>query len=168
MAKEAAVKAEQADERKRFLWLEQLASCWEETREALRGDQPHPSEQKGDRMAPRWNNSSSSVLFSKAGGESFELYDSFTSLRDQSSLVANNPVRVEEYGVHAQLQALTFFRSLSIKCTTYRKNNILSDRKVKELQAQLADRDRTDRAHVEEMQTLLEKLWVLERRACSC
>lgn len=55
-----------------------------------------------------------------------------------------------------------------MKCTTYRKNHILSDRKVKELQAQLADRDRTDRAHVEEMQTLLEKLRVLERRACSC
>ncbi|KAL2226384.1 UNVERIFIED_CONTAM: hypothetical protein Sindi_1997100 [Sesamum indicum] len=129
MAKEAAVKAEQADERKRFLRLEQLASCWEETREALRGDQPHPFEQKGDRMAPRWNNSSSSVLFSKAGGESFELYDSFTSLCNQSSLVANNPVRVEEYGVNAQLQALTFFRSLSMKCTIYRKNHILSDRK---------------------------------------
>ncbi|KAL2226524.1 UNVERIFIED_CONTAM: hypothetical protein Sindi_2011100, partial [Sesamum indicum] len=129
MAKEAAVKAEQADERERFLRLEQLASCWEETREALRGDQPHLSEQKGDRVAPRWNNSSSSILFSKAGGESFELYDSFTSLRDQSSLVANNPVKVEEYGVHAQLHALTFFRSLSMKCTTYRKNHILSDRK---------------------------------------
>lgn len=44
MAKEAADKCSQADERDRFLRLEQFASHWEETREAIRGPQSHPSE----------------------------------------------------------------------------------------------------------------------------
>ncbi|KAL2228773.1 UNVERIFIED_CONTAM: hypothetical protein Sindi_1857000 [Sesamum indicum] len=135
MAREAADKTGQTDERERFLRLEQLASHWEETREALRGHQSHLFEPQGDRTTPKWDSSSSSVLFSEARVEAFDLYNSFTSLCDQSSLVTNNPVRIEEYGVHAQLQALTFFRSLSMKCTSYRKNYILSDRKVKELQA---------------------------------
>ncbi|KAL2226357.1 UNVERIFIED_CONTAM: hypothetical protein Sindi_1994400 [Sesamum indicum] len=98
MAREAAEKTSQTEEREKLLRLTQLASCWEENREALRGGQP-----QGDRTFPRWDSSSSSVLFSKVGGESFDLYDSFTSLRDQSSLVMNNPIRIEEYGVHAQL-----------------------------------------------------------------
>ncbi|KAL2226661.1 UNVERIFIED_CONTAM: hypothetical protein Sindi_2024800 [Sesamum indicum] len=45
-----------------------------------------------------------------------------------------------------------------MKCMSYRKNYILSDRKVKELQAQLLERDRMDQTNVEEMQTLLEKI----------
>ncbi|KAL2230798.1 UNVERIFIED_CONTAM: hypothetical protein Sindi_1674200 [Sesamum indicum] len=37
-------------------------------------------------------------------GDSFDLYDSLTSVRDQGSLVMNNPIRLEEFGAQAHLQ----------------------------------------------------------------
>ncbi|KAL2226626.1 UNVERIFIED_CONTAM: hypothetical protein Sindi_2021300 [Sesamum indicum] len=157
MALEVAEKTSQVEERDRFLRLAQLTSRWEDNKEALRGDQS-----QGDRASPRWDSSSSSMLFSEAGGESFDLYNSFTSLRDQSSLLMNNPIQIGEYGVHAQLQALTFFRSLSLKCTNYRRSFIISDQKVQDLKAQLAERDRLDLKHADEMLILAEKVKSLE------
>ncbi|KAL2250892.1 UNVERIFIED_CONTAM: hypothetical protein Sindi_2211500 [Sesamum indicum] len=110
MAREAADKSSQEDEQDRFLKLEQLALHWEEARGC--------------------DGSTSTVLFAEAEGEPFDVYNSLTSLRDQGSLVMTNPVRVERFGAHAMLQGLTFLRSLSLKCTSYRKNYIKSDKKA--------------------------------------
>ncbi|KAL2243476.1 UNVERIFIED_CONTAM: hypothetical protein Sindi_0465600 [Sesamum indicum] len=159
MAKEATEKSNQEDERDRFLRLEQLALHWEETREFVRGPQSTP---QGDATPLRWDSSSSTMLFAEAAGEPFDLYNSMSSLRDQSSLVMNNPVRIEQYGAHAMLQGLTFLRSLSLKCTSYRKNYINIDRRVKELQARLAERDEQDLKHADEMASLAERIKGLE------
>ncbi|KAL2224138.1 UNVERIFIED_CONTAM: hypothetical protein Sindi_2943500 [Sesamum indicum] len=124
MAREAADKCSQEDERERFLKLEQLALHWEEARGFTAGSQSHPTK------PTRWDGSTSSVLFAEAEGEPFDVYNSLTSLRDQGSLVTTNPVRVEQFGAHTMLQGLTFLRSLSLKCTSYRKNYIKSDKKA--------------------------------------
>ncbi|KAL2248372.1 UNVERIFIED_CONTAM: hypothetical protein Sindi_2689500 [Sesamum indicum] len=150
MAREAVDKSSQEGERDRFLRLEQLTLHWEETREF------------GDATPLRWDSASSTVLFAEAGGEPFDLYNSMTSLRDQSSMVTNNPVRIEQYGAHAMLQGLTFLRSLSLKCKSYRKNYIMTDRKVKELQAQLAERDNQELKHADELLAYAEKIKHLE------
>ncbi|KAL2232619.1 UNVERIFIED_CONTAM: hypothetical protein Sindi_1441900 [Sesamum indicum] len=100
MAREAADKCSQEDERERFLKLEQLALHWEEARGFTAGSQSHPTK------PTRWDGSTSSVLFAEAEGEPFDVYNSLTSLRDQGSLVTTNSVRVEQFGAHAMLQAL--------------------------------------------------------------
>ena len=45
---------------------------------------------------------------------------------------------------------------------SYRKNYILTDRKVKELQAQLAEKDKADLRHADDMMVLAEKIKNLE------
>ncbi|KAL2226712.1 UNVERIFIED_CONTAM: hypothetical protein Sindi_2029900 [Sesamum indicum] len=129
----------------------------------LKGKQSHASELKGDRLVPKWNiSTSSSVIFTEPGEDSWDIYDSGILPRDQGSLVMNTPTRIEEYGAHALMQEATFLRGLSMKCTSYRWNHMVSDKKVKDLSPQLAERDRMDRVHVEEMQTLAEKIQKLK------
>ena len=43
------------------------------------------------------------------------------------------------------MQVMTFARSLSLKCTHYRRSFIQSDQKVQNLRAQLAERDEEER-----------------------
>ncbi|KAL2250106.1 UNVERIFIED_CONTAM: hypothetical protein Sindi_2484300 [Sesamum indicum] len=73
------------------------------------------------------------------------LYNSFVSVRDQGSLVTNSPIRLEEFAAHSLVQVMTFARSLSLKCTHYRRSFIQSDQKVQNLRAQLAERDEEER-----------------------
>ncbi|KAL2253356.1 UNVERIFIED_CONTAM: hypothetical protein Sindi_0130300 [Sesamum indicum] len=152
MAREAADKCSQEDERERFLKLEQLALHWEEARGFTAGSQSHPTK------PTRWDGSTSSVLFAEAEGEPFDVYNSLTSLRDQGSLVTTNPVRVEQFGAHAMLQGLTFLRSLSLKCTSYRKNYIKSDKKVQELQARVVELDNQALKHADELLSYAEQI----------
>ncbi|KAL2246027.1 UNVERIFIED_CONTAM: hypothetical protein Sindi_2870900 [Sesamum indicum] len=150
MAREAADKCSQEDERERFLKLEQLALHWEEARGFTAGSQSHPTK------PTRWDGSTSSVLFAEAEGEPFDVYNSLTSLRDQGSLVTTNPVRVEQFGAHAM--GLTFLRSLSLKCTSYRKNYIKSDKKVQELQARVVELDNQALKHADELLSYAEQI----------
>ncbi|KAL2250248.1 UNVERIFIED_CONTAM: hypothetical protein Sindi_2498500 [Sesamum indicum] len=83
----------------------------------------------------------------KAEGEPFDVYNSLTSLRDQGSLVTTNPVR-----------GLTFLRSLSLKCTSYRKNYIKSDKKVQELQARVVELDNQALKHADELLSYAEQI----------
>ncbi|KAL2250204.1 UNVERIFIED_CONTAM: hypothetical protein Sindi_2494100 [Sesamum indicum] len=151
-AREAAEKTSQSEDRDRFLRLAQLASCWEDNRAALRGDQP----------LPKWDNISSSALYGKAGGDSFDLYDSLTSIRDQGSLVMNNPIRLEEFGFQAHLQALTFFWSIALTCTYYRKSFISTDQKLQAFKAQLVEWDQADLRHADDMMAFGDKIKSLE------
>ncbi|KAL2231258.1 UNVERIFIED_CONTAM: hypothetical protein Sindi_1720200 [Sesamum indicum] len=176
MAREATDKSSQEDERDRFLKLEQLALHWEEARGFAAGSQSHPD---ASRTKPsRWDDSTSTVLFAEAEGEPFDVYNSLTSLRDQGSLITTNPVRVEQFGAHAMLQVnfyprlplstrthismvlqgLTFLRSLSLKCTSYRKNYIKSDKKVQELQARVVDLDNQALKHADELLSYAEQI----------
>ncbi|KAL2253458.1 UNVERIFIED_CONTAM: hypothetical protein Sindi_0140500 [Sesamum indicum] len=152
MAREAADKCSQEDERERFLKLEQLALHWEEARAFTAGSRSHPSK------PTRWDGSTSSVLFAEAEGEPFDVYNSLTSLRDQGSLVTTNSVRVEQFGAHAMLQGLTFLRSLSLKCTSYRKNYIKADKKVQELQARVVELDNQALKHADELLSYAEQI----------
>ncbi|KAL2241092.1 UNVERIFIED_CONTAM: hypothetical protein Sindi_0750400 [Sesamum indicum] len=156
IAREAADKASQEDERDRFLKLEQLALHWEEARGFAAGSQSQPDAPQG--RPSRWDGSSSTVLFAEAEGEPFDVYNSLTSLRDQGSLVIISPVRVEQFGAHAMIQGLTFLRSLSLKCTSYRRNYIMFDRKVQELQARLVDLDNQVLKHVDELLAYAEQI----------
>ncbi|KAL2245790.1 UNVERIFIED_CONTAM: hypothetical protein Sindi_2847200 [Sesamum indicum] len=145
IAREAADKTSQEDERDRFLKLEQLASHWEEARGFAMGSQSQSDAPPG--KPSKWDSFSSTVLFAEAEGEPFDVYNSLTSLPDQGSLVMTSPVRVEQFGAHAMLQ-----------CTSYRKNYIMTDRKVKELQAQLVDRDNQVLKHADELLAYAEKI----------
>ncbi|KAL2246025.1 UNVERIFIED_CONTAM: hypothetical protein Sindi_2870700 [Sesamum indicum] len=117
----------------------------ERDRGELKGEQAHVSELKGDRLVPKWNiSTSSSIFFTEPGEDSWDIYDFGILPRDQGSLAA------------------TFLRGLSMKCMSYRWNHMVSDKKVKDLSAQLAERDRIDRVHVEEMQTLAEEIQKLK------
>ncbi|KAL2237548.1 UNVERIFIED_CONTAM: hypothetical protein Sindi_0946500 [Sesamum indicum] len=49
-----------------------------------------------------------------------------------------------------------------MKCASYRRNQIAADAKVGELAAQLAERDKRNQAHLEEMQTLIEEVQKLK------
>ncbi|KAL2248156.1 UNVERIFIED_CONTAM: hypothetical protein Sindi_2667900 [Sesamum indicum] len=147
MAKEAADKTGENEDRDKFFRVAQLATCWEESRAALRGNQP----------PPKWDEMASSALYGEAGIDTFALYDSFISVRDQGSLVTNNPIRLEEFGAHSLIQAMTFLRSLSLKCTYYRRSFIQTDQKVQNLKAQLAERDKADLKHTDSMLVLGEK-----------
>ncbi|KAL2251407.1 UNVERIFIED_CONTAM: hypothetical protein Sindi_2263000 [Sesamum indicum] len=91
-----------------------------------------------------------------------EICDSGILPRDQGSLVMNTPARIEEYGAHALIQVGTLLWVLSMKCMSYRWNHMVADKKVKELSAELAERDRMDQVHIEEMQTLAEELQKLK------
>ncbi|KAL2230532.1 UNVERIFIED_CONTAM: hypothetical protein Sindi_1647600 [Sesamum indicum] len=162
MAREADEKSDHQEDRERYLRLERFSTCWEQTREELKGANQPTSELKGDQIFPCWNiSASSSVLFS--GQDSWDLFDACILPRDQASLLVNTPTRIEEHGAHAQ--TATFFRSLSMKCASYRWNQIAVDARVGELSAQLAERDRMDRTHVEEMQTLNEEVQKLKSDA---
>ncbi|KAL2226894.1 UNVERIFIED_CONTAM: hypothetical protein Sindi_2048100 [Sesamum indicum] len=177
MAREAADKASQEDERDRFLKLEQLALHWEEARGFAAGSQSQPDASQG--KPSMWDSSSSTVLFAEAEGDPFDVYNSLTSFRDQGSLVMTNPVRVEQFGAHAMLQVnfypwaapiysnsynngvlqgLTFLRSLSLKCTSYHKNYIKSDKKVQELQARVVDLDNQVLKHADELLSYAEQI----------
>ncbi|KAL2248337.1 UNVERIFIED_CONTAM: hypothetical protein Sindi_2686000 [Sesamum indicum] len=135
MAKEAADKTGAEEDRDKFLRVAQLASCWEESRAALRGNVP----------PPEWDDLSSSSLYGEAGNDTFAVYNSFVSVRDQGALVTNSPIRLEEFAAHSLVQVMTFVRSLSLKCTHYRRSFIQSDQKVQNLKAQLAERDEEER-----------------------
>ncbi|KAL2246919.1 UNVERIFIED_CONTAM: hypothetical protein Sindi_2544200 [Sesamum indicum] len=135
MAKEAADKTEVEEDRDKFLRVAQLALCWEESRAALRGNVP----------PPEWDNMLSSSLYGEAGNDTFAVYNSFVSVRDQGSLVTNSPIRLEEFAAHSSVQVMTFVWSLSLKCTHYRRSFIQSDQKVQNLRAQLAERDEEER-----------------------
>ncbi|KAL2248188.1 UNVERIFIED_CONTAM: hypothetical protein Sindi_2671100 [Sesamum indicum] len=135
MAKEAADKTSVEEDRDKFLRVAQLATCWEDSRAALRGNVP----------PPEWQDMSSSSLYGEAGGDTFAVYNSFVSVRDQGALVTNSPIRLEEFAAHSMVQAMTFLRSLSLKCTHYRRSYIQTDQKVQDLRAQLAERDETER-----------------------
>ncbi|KAL2248672.1 UNVERIFIED_CONTAM: hypothetical protein Sindi_2340900 [Sesamum indicum] len=111
MAKEAADKTSVEEDRDKFLRVAQLATCWEDSRTALRGNVP----------PPEWQDMSSSSLYGEAGGDTFAVYNSFVSVRNQGALVTNNPIRLEEFAAHSMVQAMTFLRSLSLKCTHYRR-----------------------------------------------
>ncbi|KAL2252477.1 UNVERIFIED_CONTAM: hypothetical protein Sindi_0042400 [Sesamum indicum] len=134
MAKEAADKTSVEEDRDKFLRVAQLATCWEDSRAALRGNVP----------PPEWQDMSSSSLYGEAGGDTFAVYNSFVSVRDQGALVPNSPIRLEEFAAHSLVQAMTFLRSLSLKCTHYRRSYIQTDQKVQDLRAQLAERDETE------------------------
>ncbi|KAL2226153.1 UNVERIFIED_CONTAM: hypothetical protein Sindi_1974000 [Sesamum indicum] len=58
--------------------------------------------------------------------------------------------------------AMTFLRSLSLKCTHYRRSFIQTDQKVQNLKAQLAERDEADLKHADNMLVLGEKVQKLE------
>ncbi|KAL2247805.1 UNVERIFIED_CONTAM: hypothetical protein Sindi_2632800 [Sesamum indicum] len=131
MAKEAADKTGAEEDRDKFLRVAQLASRGEESRAALRGNVP----------PPEWDDMSSSSLYGEAGNDTFAVYNFFVSVRDQGELVTNNPIRLEEFAAHSLVQVMTFVRSLSLKCTHYRRSFIQSDQKVQNLKAQLAERD---------------------------
>ncbi|KAL2227670.1 UNVERIFIED_CONTAM: hypothetical protein Sindi_2125700 [Sesamum indicum] len=135
MAKEAADKTSVNEDRDKFLRVAQLATCWEDSRASLRGNVP----------PPEWQDMSSSSLYGEAEGDTFAVYNSFVSVRDQGALVPNNPIRLEEFAAHSLVQAMTFLRSLSLKCTHYRKSYIQTDQKVQDLRSQLAERDETER-----------------------
>ncbi|KAL2248678.1 UNVERIFIED_CONTAM: hypothetical protein Sindi_2341500 [Sesamum indicum] len=150
MAKEAADKTGVDEDRDKFFRVAQLAICWEESRAAHRGNQP----------PPKWDDMSSSALYGEAGNDTFALYNSFVSVRDQGSLVTNSPIRLEEFGAHSM--AMTFLRSLSLKCTHYRRSFIQTDQKVQNLKAQLAERDEADLKHADSMLVLGEKVQKLE------
>ncbi|KAL2226836.1 UNVERIFIED_CONTAM: hypothetical protein Sindi_2042300 [Sesamum indicum] len=135
MAKEAADKTSVEEDRDKFLRVAQLATCWEDSRAALRGNVP----------PPEWQDMSSSSLYGEAGGDTFAVYNSFVSVRDQGALVTNSPIRLEEFAAHSMVQATTFLRSLSLKCTHYRRSYIQTDQKVQDLRSQLAERDETER-----------------------
>ncbi|XP_020547962.1 uncharacterized protein LOC110011682 [Sesamum indicum] len=174
MAKEAADKTGENEDRGKFLRVAQLATCWEESQAALRGNQP----------PPKWDDMASSALYGEAGNDTFALYDSFISVRDQGSLVANNPIRLEEFGAHSLIQvfywlaawlfillshllyltsqAMTFLRSLSLKFTHYRKSFIQTNQKLQNLKAQLTERDEADLKHTDSMLVLGEKVQKLE------
>ncbi|XP_020548690.1 uncharacterized protein LOC110011773 [Sesamum indicum] len=111
MAKEAADKTSVDEDRDKFLRVAQLATCWEDSRASLRGNVP----------PPEWQDMSSSSLYGEAGGDTFAIYNSFVSVRDQGALVPNNPIRLEEFAAHSLVQAMTFLRSLSLKCTHYQE-----------------------------------------------
>ncbi|KAL2226628.1 UNVERIFIED_CONTAM: hypothetical protein Sindi_2021500 [Sesamum indicum] len=133
MAREAAEKTGENDDRDKFLRVVQLAACWKESRAALR-----------------------------VGNDTFDLYDSIISVRDQGSLVANNPIRLEEFGAHSLIQAMTFLWSLTLKCTHYRRSFIQTNQKVQNLKAQLAERDEADLNYADSMLVLGEKVTSLE------
>ncbi|KAL2227555.1 UNVERIFIED_CONTAM: hypothetical protein Sindi_2114200 [Sesamum indicum] len=134
MAKEAADKTSVEEDRDKFLRVAQLATCWEDSRAALRGNVP----------PPEWQDMSSSSLYGEAGGDTFAVYNSFVSVRDQGALVTNSPIRLEEFAAHSMVQAMTFLRSLSLKCTHYRRSYIQTDQKVQDLRDQMAERDETE------------------------
>ncbi|KAL2237801.1 UNVERIFIED_CONTAM: hypothetical protein Sindi_0971800 [Sesamum indicum] len=142
MTREAAEKTGENDNRDKFFRVAQLVACWEESRAALRGNQP----------PPKWDSMSSSTLYGEAGNDTFDLYDSIISVRDQGSLVTNNPIRLEEFGAHSLIQAMTFLRSLTLKCTHYRRSFIQTDQK----------RDEADLKHADSMLVLGEKVTSIE------
>ncbi|KAL2245973.1 UNVERIFIED_CONTAM: hypothetical protein Sindi_2865500 [Sesamum indicum] len=125
MAKEAADKTSVEEDRDKFLRVAQLATCWEDSRAALLGNVP----------PPEWQDMSSSSLYGEAGGDTFAVYNSFVSVRDQGALVPNSPIRLEEFAAHSLVQAMTFLRSLSLKCTHYRRSYIQTDQKEDNLLA---------------------------------
>ncbi|KAL2252291.1 UNVERIFIED_CONTAM: hypothetical protein Sindi_0023800 [Sesamum indicum] len=148
MAKEAADKTGAEEDRDKFLRVAQLASCWEESRAALRGNVP----------PPEWDDMSSSSLYGEAGNDTFVVYNSFVSVRDQGALVTNSPIRLEEFAAHSLVQVMTFVRSLSLKCTHYRRSFIQSDQKVQNLKAQLAERDEEERKQEDNLLALSDEV----------
>ncbi|KAL2230542.1 UNVERIFIED_CONTAM: hypothetical protein Sindi_1648600 [Sesamum indicum] len=139
MAKETADKTGAEEDRDKFLRVAQLASCWEESRAALR-----------------------------AGNDTFAVYNSFVSVRDQGALVTNSPIRLEEFAAHSWsrytsadqslFSVMTFVRSLSLKCTHYRRSFIQSDQKVQNLKAQLAERDEEERKQEDNLLALSDEV----------
>ncbi|KAL2247789.1 UNVERIFIED_CONTAM: hypothetical protein Sindi_2631200 [Sesamum indicum] len=148
MAKEAADKTGAEEDRDKFLRVAQLASCWEESREALRGNVP----------PPEWDDMSSSSLYGEAGNDTFAVYNFFVSVRDQGSLVTNSPIRLEEFAAHSLVQVMTFVRSLSLKCTHYQRSFIQSDQKVQNLKSQLAERDKEERKQEDNLLALSDEV----------
>ncbi|KAL2247139.1 UNVERIFIED_CONTAM: hypothetical protein Sindi_2566200 [Sesamum indicum] len=105
---------------------------------------PSPRPKSLSRMAreaaDKFSQEDDTVLFAEAEGEPFDVYNSLTSLRDQGSL------------------GLTFIRSLSLKCTSYCKNYIKSDKKVQELQARVVDLDNQVLKHADELLSYAEQI----------
>ncbi|KAL2248347.1 UNVERIFIED_CONTAM: hypothetical protein Sindi_2687000 [Sesamum indicum] len=164
MAKEAADRVEQQDERDRYLQLERISSCWEETTEELRGERHLVSELKGDCLIPKWNiSTNNTVLFTKPRQDSWDLFDSCILPRDQASVLMNAPTRIEEHGAHTLMQLIKF-ASLSMKCASYRRNQISAEKKVKDLLAQLTEKEKMDQTHVAEMQSLIEEVQSLKNQ----
>ncbi|KAL2241006.1 UNVERIFIED_CONTAM: hypothetical protein Sindi_0741800 [Sesamum indicum] len=112
MAKEAADKTGAEEDRDKFLRVAQLASCWEESQAALR-----------------------------AGNDTFAVYNSFVSVRDQGALVTNSPIQLEEFAAHSLVQVMTFVRSLSLN-----------------LKAQLAERDEEERKQEDNLLALSDEV----------
>ncbi|KAL2230937.1 UNVERIFIED_CONTAM: hypothetical protein Sindi_1688100 [Sesamum indicum] len=153
MAKEATDKTSVDEDRDKFFRVAQLATCWEESRAALRGNVP----------PPEWQDMSSLSLYGEAGDETFAIYNSFVSVRDQGALVTNSSIRLEEFVAHSMVQAMTFLRSLSLKCTHYRMSYIQTDQKVQHLRTQLAEQDETERKQEDNLLALGDE--VLKLRA---
>ncbi|KAL2237405.1 UNVERIFIED_CONTAM: hypothetical protein Sindi_0932200 [Sesamum indicum] len=131
MAKEAADKTSVEEDRDKFLRVAQLATCWEDSRAALRGNVP----------PPEWQDMSSSSLYGEAGGDTIAVYISFVSVRDQGALVTNSPIRLEEFAAHSMVQKVQDLRvQLAERDETERKqeDNLLAlGDEVQKLRAEL-------------------------------
>ncbi|KAL2228559.1 UNVERIFIED_CONTAM: hypothetical protein Sindi_1835600 [Sesamum indicum] len=137
---------------------------WVKSQSRMAKEAAEKAEQQEERECYlRWNiSASSSVLYTKPGQDSWDLFDACILPRDQASLLMNAPTRIEEHGAHTLMQMATFFRSLSMKCASYHRNQIAVDPKVGELLAKLPEKERMDQTHVGEMQTLIKEVQKLK------
>ncbi|KAL2230456.1 UNVERIFIED_CONTAM: hypothetical protein Sindi_1640000, partial [Sesamum indicum] len=99
----------------------------------------HPiAELNGVKLIPDWKvSSSSTVLGSQSGQETWKLYNASCLSRDQAALLQTSFTRLEKHAAHSLIQVANFVRGLSLKCVGFRRNQIIIERRNADLRAEV-------------------------------
>ncbi|KAL2252541.1 UNVERIFIED_CONTAM: hypothetical protein Sindi_0048800 [Sesamum indicum] len=123
----------------------------------------------GERLIPNWAISiSSSVLRTRAGQDSWELYRAACLERNLVISAQTSYTAVQENFAHNITQAIAFGHNLSLQCSMWRHEKIQADAKVADLERKLVElRDMNDALRSESEQKLAELTRQLEEAMSS-
>ncbi|KAL2240927.1 UNVERIFIED_CONTAM: hypothetical protein Sindi_0733900 [Sesamum indicum] len=128
------------EERRNMEMLNDIANCWRKAREDLRTPHHLTAELSGEKLIPDWKVSSScTVLGSQSGQETWELYNASCLSRDQAALLQTSFTHLEEHAAHSLIQAANFVRGLPLKCVGFRRNQIITERRNRDLRAKVSE-----------------------------
>ncbi|KAL2225538.1 UNVERIFIED_CONTAM: hypothetical protein Sindi_2947000 [Sesamum indicum] len=123
-----------AEEARNMELFNNISECWKKAREELRSPHHLSAQLNGDKLVPDWKiSSTSTVLGTLSGQDSWEMYEAICPPHDQAALLKTSFIRLEEYSAHSLIQAPNFAKALSLKCAGFRRNQLLAEQKNKDL-----------------------------------
>ncbi|KAL2252520.1 UNVERIFIED_CONTAM: hypothetical protein Sindi_0046700 [Sesamum indicum] len=147
--------------------IKEITEWWKGALQELRIDARLTTGMEGEKLVPDWKISThGSVLHTRAGQDSWELYDSCCLPRDQAAILKTPHTPLEEHYVHSLMQAAAFGRALSLKCTGFHRKQVLSDRKIHDLKKKVSEAIAREK-DLENQQATLEARVAIEIKAAN-